>query len=678
MPSATAASPSDAPSVPRPSFRTDIDGLRGVAILLVILFHAHVDGFTGGFVGVDVFFVISGYLITRQLIAEGGASGSVRLREFWAKRVRRLVPALTVMVATVLLAGLVVLSPLEWAALAKDGVASVAYVSNMVFGLRRGGYFAADDSVFLHTWSLSVEEQFYLVWPVLVLAAAVVGRRTLLRFRTVLVGGLAVMTPVSLALCVVLTERGTPLAFFALPTRMWEFGAAGLLAATSTSTRWAKLGSGARRVAPLVGLAGLGAILASTFLFDERTAYPGAPALLPVVGTLLVIGAGQVEGASPLHRLLVMRPLLWFGRVSYSWYLWHWPVILLTVAALNSDTVPVRVGASALGLALALVALRFVENPVRFSPVLRSSLWRTYALGLLGTLLVAGLAAGLVAYGHSESQQPFYRELQAATQKGADDEGRPTAGCATSGRPTVVSACVVGVPDADTTVLLLGDSHAGQWVPAFDRVGKDLGVRVVVRSRGACPALDVPIANAAGPLEVSSGCLYFRTGTAQLIAAEHPAAVILSNAGYIGRILDADGGVPSEAAQLRIWRSGFEKSVRSLTDADIGVGVILDNPWVPFDPVTCIARSGSVSSCPVAATEAFRPTAGVNRVETDVASSVGGVAVYTSGPTICGRTACSLRIGSTYVFSDKNHLTGTFTASQWKRIRALVTEALGR
>ena len=223
---------------PDAEFRPDIDGLRALAILLVVAYHAHIPGLRAGFFGVDVFFVISGYLITRNLIGEAARDGTVRLARFWARRVRRLVPALACAVVGTLVVGAFVLSPLELHTAVRDALSSSFYVSNITFALRSTYYFAprVGDSLLLHTWSLGVEEQFYLLWPLLTVAAVVVARRTQ-RLRSVLAAMLATGGVISFALALHYTARGTPWSFFGLPTRAWEFAVAGLLANVRTQRR---------------------------------------------------------------------------------------------------------------------------------------------------------------------------------------------------------------------------------------------------------------------------------------------------------------------------------------------------------------------------------------------------------------------------------------------------------
>ncbi len=312
----------------RDTFRPDIEGLRGVAILLVVLYHSSlVVGIPGGFIGVDVFFVISGFLITGLLLRERERSGSISLSAFYARRVRRLLPAGVVALACTLVASFVVLAPLDRAAVALDAAAAALSIGNIRFALAEGDYFAAvtTPSPLLHYWSLAVEEQFYLVWPALVLVASR-GRRARLGAGI----ALAIVLGVSLIANLVVTGTAVSWAFYSLPTRAWQLSLGGLIAVAAVPL--------ARIPGPLA--AGLGwvavpALGAAALAFDGSIAYPGAWALVPTLaaGALIVSG----PGAHRPGRLLALWPLRFLGRISYSLYLWHWPALVLPLIALEAE-----------------------------------------------------------------------------------------------------------------------------------------------------------------------------------------------------------------------------------------------------------------------------------------------------------------------------------------------------
>ncbi len=359
------------------AFRPDLEGLRGVAILLVLLFHAGVPGTGGGYVGVDVFFVLSGFLITGLLLRERERTGTISLSAFYARRARRILPAAVVVIVATLGVAWFFLSPLDLQAAAGDAVACALSVGNLRFAASAMDYFNPNGapSPFLHYWSLGVEEQFYLVWPTLLLLV--------MRWhRPRLAAGVALVAVVVVSYlgALVLTDAAAAWAFYSLPTRAWQLGLGGLLAVTATQQAWLS-----DRAAAIAGWLGLGAIVASLFVIDPATPYPGTAALLPTLGSAAVVLAGARRG-SP-GRLLVVAPLRFLGRISYSLYLVHWPILVLPAAGLavgDELPFPIRLGLAALSIVVAAASYRWVEEPIHRG--------RRFALPARRTLALAGAA----------------------------------------------------------------------------------------------------------------------------------------------------------------------------------------------------------------------------------------------------------------------------------------------
>ncbi len=352
----------------------------------VLLFHMQVPGFGGGFVGVDIFNVISGFLITGLLAREIRASGRVDLPTFYFRRARRLLPAALTVIVLTLIASAFILSPIRFPSVAADGAASAFYVSNIRFALEGTDYLAsaADPSPYQHFWSLGVEEQFYLVWPLLVwFAARLVGVG---RLGWVL-GGVVVA---SFACSWALTDISAPWAFFSLPTRAWQLGAGGLIALGSVP---GYPGASCPR-----GIGGLALVLAAVTLIDESTPYPGLAALLPTVGTMMLIVATS-DAAGRLARVLGSWLPRSIGGISYSIYLWHWPLLILGPIALQDESLGLRLVLGALSVGLAIVSTRLIEAPFRFGRIARTPALRGVATGLAASVLVGttALAAGSIA-----------------------------------------------------------------------------------------------------------------------------------------------------------------------------------------------------------------------------------------------------------------------------------------
>ena len=369
-------------------FRADIEGLRGVAVLAVVAYHAGLGGVGGGFVGVDVFYVLSGFLITGLLWDELQRTGRFRFGEFYARRARRLLPAAVVVLVVTVAAASVWLSPLQARVVAQDAVAAAFYMANYRFAAQRTDYLAeTSPSPLQHYWSLGVEEQFYLLWPVLVLVVFVVGRRLATR-SSVGAGAVLVLAGAgSFVLSLRLMALSQPWAFFSLPTRAWELAAGGVLALARPGLR--RLPGVA---AATLGWLGLEAVLWSIIQFSASTPFPGTAALFPVGGTAAVIAAGCAAPRLGPNLLLGRRPLQLAGRLSYSWYLWHWPLLLLAPAVAGRPLgLWPNLGLAAASGLLALATVKLVEDPVRFSPRLRARPGRSLALGA-GLTVVAAAA----------------------------------------------------------------------------------------------------------------------------------------------------------------------------------------------------------------------------------------------------------------------------------------------
>jgi peptidoglycan/LPS O-acetylase OafA/YrhL len=369
-------------------FRADLEGLRGIAILLVLLCHAELPGAEAGFVGVDVFFVLSGFLITGLLVDERLATGAIRLSAFYARRIRRILPAALVVLVITLVAAQALLSPLDLPHVADDGLAATLSLANIRFAVQGSDYFStADRSPFLHFWSLAVEEQFYLLWPLPLMVVARVGR---VRWTLALVA--IAVAVASFGLSLVLTNVDGPWAYYSLPTRAWELAIGGILAIARPAMD--------RLPGPIAAVLGWqGALLLATcfLVIGPTTAYPGVAALLPTLGAAALIASGGRAG-SPGALVLSLEPLRWLGRISYSLYLWHWPVLLLGPIALGltpgEDGVVViepwvTAGLILIATALAVLSWRFVEQPFRRARATRG--------GRIGRVALAGAAAASVA-----------------------------------------------------------------------------------------------------------------------------------------------------------------------------------------------------------------------------------------------------------------------------------------
>jgi peptidoglycan/LPS O-acetylase OafA/YrhL len=456
------------------TYRADVDGLRAVAILSVVLYHCGIGFVSGGFVGVDVFFVISGFLISRIVVGEI-ADGRFSIVTFYKRRILRIIPALTVVVAATLAVGAIVFPPASFKALAASAMAAVAFYSNFFFK-NSFDYFAADSSTqpLLHTWSLGVEDQFYLLAPWLLILAA--------RFRKAMPWAFAALFALSLGFSVYFTSSDRSFAFYLLPARAFELmtGIAlslGLLPSIRS-----------RRATEIVGIAGLGLIAASVVLFDDGTSFPGFIALVPCVGALLVIWSGTGSVVPLAGRMLALRPVVFVGKVSYSFYLWHWPALAYGAYITGSPLPPPLALALAVGAFLASVtSYHLVEQPFRKRGAAAPA-WRAYVGGL--AVILAVLAADQIIKrtkglperlppeaAHLAAIAPTRLDLSKVCREAVasdDDAGRD---------------CAIGAGTGDPVFLLWGDSHAAAIAPRVAELARQAGLSGHATFRGGCPPL---------------------------------------------------------------------------------------------------------------------------------------------------------------------------------------------
>lgn len=695
-------------------FRPDLEGLRAVAVVLVLLYHAGVPGFGGGYIGVDVFFVLSGFLITGLILRELRDTGRVSLPAFYARRARRLLPAAVLTIAVTVAAAAILLPPLRMPDIAADGAAAALYASNLRFAAQATDYLASQlaPSPLLHFWSLGVEEQFYLFWPALLVLVAA-SRPGSLRRIGVAIGVVGI---VSFALSAWLTDVSQPWAFFSLPARAWELALGGVLAVVAAAGF-----APPRRAAVVAGAAGVVMIVLAGVVLDTGTPFPGTAALLPTVGAALVIAAGIRESAVGPGRLLSTRPFRYIGRISYSLYLWHWPIIVLPVAALGTDPgLPARVALALLAIPVAAASQRWVEEPIRHgrfvglrprrSLAFAGTLSLTVAILSVGTgrIAIGGLAAGVAA---APVVDPSFDPVPVASPSAAPTSGpiaagspspdRRLAAAAASPTPlpatvegpvpgdlqpsllrarddlpviysdgchlaipaTVPGRCVFGDPTSSTTVVLFGDSHAAQWFPALERLARTQDWRLVSLTKSACPSAEVTVWNS-NLDRVYSECDTWRAQALARIAAERPALVVVANSRL--QQLVVDGRTVSSLVDESAWEAGLARTLATLRSSAGDVAVIGDTPRSAVDPPVCL--SAHLADALACATPLDRATAPAHTAAERATALSEGAAFVDPTPWVCPSAPCPAVIGPYLVYRDQHHLTATFSSALWRAL----------
>ncbi|MBP0453252.1 acyltransferase [Kitasatospora sp. RG8] len=657
----------DAAEAPRrpAAFRPDIEGLRGVAVLAVLAFHAAVPAFTGGYVGVDVFFVISGFLITGLLLGR-----PIGLRDFAARRARRILPAAAVVLVATALAGGALLDPLRGTDLARDLIASAGQFANWRFVGRQTDYLAAerDPSPLQHFWSLGVENQFYLLWGILLLGLArhLAGRRrtAAIALATTVIGG------VSLALCIRWTADSAPLGYFSTASRLWEFatGACAALLGTAIAGWLPRAGRAARpadRALRLLGWAGAAAVVLAVFRYDRNTPFPGSAALLPVLGTAAVLLAGPAHralGPTDAGRLLATRPLRAAGRLSYAWYLWHWPVLTIAQArygALPWTTLAALTAASALP---AWLTLRLVEQPLRYgsSPAPRRGL--AVGASALVIPLIAGLTLGggtVRAVGKADLPvvvpagavdgpallAPGTRVLTLTPSLArAREDFPPGKGCEIPLGAESSPRCLFGAETSPDRIVLVGDSHAGQWISAALELAGQRHWALEVLVKPGCPLATLTVRNNVLGRTFDE-CDRWRENTlTRLATGPRPRLILMAGLNRYG----------SQEERTEGWTRTLDR----LSAVGAPLAYLADTPMPGKDIPTCLAASdGRSDACFFPRESAF---------ERDPLTDGGlagryGVRVLDLGPLLCPGTGpdCPAVLEGVVLYRDTGHITDT-------------------
>jgi peptidoglycan/LPS O-acetylase OafA/YrhL len=730
LPQADTGSPTEKVQDRRPKpkdFRPDIEGFRGFTLLAILGFHAEVPGASGGFVGPDVFFIISGFVITGQLWREVSTTGTIKLRPFYGARARRLLPVSAAIGVVVVIASAIVLPSLQARTVVGDGIACALYVGNYWFIIRGVNYFAAHvpASPFQHFWTLGVEEQFYLLWPPMIIGLAWVIRRRARRRGGIQAPAskrpylvlLALIAFGSFALSLVATYVVPAFAYFSLPTRAWDLAVGGLLALTVD--HWRRLPP---RVAAVTGWAGLVLLLLACNQFTPSTPYPGTAALLPMLGSALVLGAGCALPTQGCGRILASSPMRAIGRLSYSWYLWHWPFLVLAPAVLGHPLgLTGRLAMVLVSGAVGALTLRFLENPLRYAPRLRRSPLRSIAVGGFATALAACVGVVVLGriptpIGHGAPAAPMtitamlpptgdsiqaydtvvtqlFAQVHAAVgasvgltavpsnvtppiadtpaEKQALAGGPGFDGCLRAPFQSGQPECAMGDTASATTVALIGDSHSAMMIPAFKQIAEQRHWRLEAMGKAACSVIESPASSLVRRVvEHVDHCEQWRGEIVARLHAERPRLVVVSMwRGY---------GVYESLSGLRsydpAWLDGLTRLVRDLRDTGAKVLVLGPIPDPHFVVPLCL--SGNLDDVPACMP---RRAASVNEsgIAAESAATTAGGGQYTDMTELfCTTDLCPPIVGNTLAYLDETHTTFEYSRQLAPVMAALADRAL--
>jgi len=703
-------------------FRGDIEGLRGVTLLAILFFHVDMPGVGGGFVGPDIFFIISGFVITGALWRELDTAGTVRLRQFYGGRARRLLPVSALVGIVTVISSAIVLPPLEIRGVIGDGIACALYVGNYRFALQGTNYFDTDrpPSPFQHYWTLGVEEQFYLLWPVMLAATAWLIMRARRRHRaparTTKRPYLVLLTLIaagSFALSLVTSYSMPPMAYFSLQTRAWDLAVGALVALTAG--QWSRLPA---RPAAITSWAGLALIVLACNQLRTTMPYPGTAALLPMIGTVLVIGAGCATPAQGCGPILAWSPMRALGRLSYSWYLWHWPVLVLAPALLGHPLgLAGKLAAVGFSGALAALTLRFVENPLRYAAPLRRSPRASLAVGALATAVAVcvGIAAlvwvpapvgrslatqtltitegppliGATPDQYNQVVQRDFAQVQTAVAASADLDDVPSNldppladanpnseadrtpywhKCMVEYLQVEQPPCAMGDTASPTTVTVVGDSNAWMWITGFQQAAAQRHWRLEMLEKGACPVLDLPTIIYGREY---TECKQWSGQTIARLRTEHPKLIVLSMSRRYGPRYNIAAGFTSYDPA---WIESMTRLVQQLRGTGAQVLVLGPIPDPQSVVPTCLSQHlDDATTCSPLRSEAVNEP-GIAAESAAVKAGGGHYADVT--PLFCTAERCPAIIGNTLAYFDRKHTTIEYAQLLAPVLGALADRAL--
>jgi peptidoglycan/LPS O-acetylase OafA/YrhL len=557
------------------NYRLDIQGMRAIAVLLVFFAHANWFGFSGGFVGVDIFFVISGYVITQLLFKQYQHQGTITLHQFYARRLQRLFPLLLITILVTSLVSFLVMIPLEQLAQYDSAKSAVLWLSNLFFINSNVDYFAfsSRDNIYLHTWSLGVEEQFYLLWPLLILLAARFAPKSWSKSSALIIVIITV-TLTSFLFLAYMTNKANNYAFYLMFTRAWQFGLGALILLLHTSKNRHHLFSQPNFTLEAASILGVALLFFATTMFDHNTPYPNWQVLLPTIGTALLLLPRYTHGFTFIGKLLATKPLVFIGNISYSFYLWHWVLLLISMRMVKYFPFMNTAFAFLLTFIISILTYRFIETPFRNSQKLR----KQPKLVIIGSLSMMALMVlilnGLESYSSHLSEANSQKLLTSARYN------IPVASsekCNDWYHSAVVKKCEFGNTQSKNKIVLFGDSQLTQWSPAIIEHYEKLGWHIVSITKNGCPIINRSFFYYR-ILSVYTVCDNWRNAAIKDIQDIRPKILVMGNS----------SGYPFTKTQ---WIEGSKEIIQQLLPFVDRIKLIAGTPKLDFDGPYCLARA---------------------------------------------------------------------------------------
>jgi len=637
--------------------RKDIEGLRAIAILLVIAAHAKIPWLQGGFIGVDIFFVISGFLITRILANEISNTGYINFLDFYARRLKRLLPTLILVIAITALTLYFLLQPIDQLTQAKAGAAASLWLSNIYFSYTTFDYFGvqAESNAFLHTWSLGVEEQFYLIWPALIIAIWAI-HKSINYFKVYLI----ILTLVSFYYCVSISKNNPDLAFYLMPLRAWQFSIGALVCIAAEKTIAIK-----NVYSQTIIWSGVGIIAISAVTLGNNITYPSFWALLPTAATAMLIFIGSTNTTHIVNKLLTSLPLQLIGKTSYAWYLWHWPILIIGNILLPQISIGETLFLIFLSWILAAVTFYYFENPIRHWDIYPSRPgWKI----IVAIFVMVVVNSSFIRW-HNHILNNFDTTTPSPYLKATMDAPEIyMLECDDWYHSATLKPCYFGERDANKTAVIIGDSIGLQWFPALKKIFLASGWQLVVLTKSACPMIDDAIFYKRLGREYTE-CTQWKDAAIKEISRIRPDTIIMGSAeGY--------------DIKPNLWNSGSKKFFSRISHYTDWVYVIRATPELPFNGPKCLNENRFVSehrakSICQSTIENDRNSSTWDAIK-NASYSFKNIRIIDMNLIVCPNNICTAQKNGLIVFRDQQHLTATFVTSTQQELYRFFESLLTR
>jgi peptidoglycan/LPS O-acetylase OafA/YrhL len=658
----------------------EIQGLRAIAVIGVVLYHASFKWIPGGFLGVDVFFVISGYLISQMIVKELATTGRISLANFYARRLRRLLPTAILVIITTLAVGRHLVSPIRHKTIAIDAISSIFYGANYRFYFSQIDYLNIGEkpSLFLHFWSLAVEEQFYLFWPLLLL----IGWQFFKRFGVFII--LVATVAISFYYSLIYTKSNPTFAFYSLPTRAWEFGLGAI-----TFLLLAKLNRFWKFFRFIFGWAGLAGLVYSFITITDSQEFPGAIALIPTIATALIIAAsskGKFFGS-----FLITNPLFYgVGAVSYSLYLWHWPVYQLMSEVVGTEFNQISLIIYTIILTTITIATYFViEKPIRNYKRLgrRASygfIWggATSLLATFVAISIMGITLPIISSPSAQGQSSVITTKPSPTPTPSIEPNANTdiklnfplrtttpitlsvlkdvyfdGKCQSKNEQTQVLKCLYGNPNGLKNIVIFGDSHATQWIPALDAIGLKNNLKITVLTKAGCPAADLYVMyELANKLQKYPECATWRSNAlAEINLNVKPDLIIMAATGSYNIGSDAKNN-------LDYWVAGYQSTISNLQKFSDKIMIINDTPHSGTPTaLDCLGKNlNNPNNCDLNYSESVAPFD--RKTSLDKIGVQYSIPIVDPIPWLCSNLVCPAVLDGIAVYADSSHMAARMSA----------------